>query len=132
VVREGLHIGIAQFAAFTRGIGNEFAPEGDMSLPVGTKALFGNPEGGVGLIRGGGALAWLPRLVGRSRALGIVLSADHIDADIAERCGWVNRERLSLGTAGMIGIVRETSGGSLLRRVCDAFFSEQERCDGKP
>ena len=73
-----------QFAAFARGIGNEFAPACDMSLPLGTKALFGNPEGGVGLIRGGGALAWLPRLVGRSRALGIVLSADHIDADIAE------------------------------------------------
>ena len=39
----------------------------------------------------GGALEWLPRLVGRSRALEIVLSADDFDADIAERYGWVNR-----------------------------------------
>jgi enoyl-CoA hydratase/carnithine racemase len=54
-------------------------------------ALFGNPEVGVGLIPGGGALEWLPRLVGRSRALEIVLSADDFDADIAERYGWVNR-----------------------------------------
>jgi enoyl-CoA hydratase/carnithine racemase len=46
---------------------------------------------GVGLIPGGGALEWLPRLVGRSRALEIVLSADDFDADIAERYGWVNR-----------------------------------------
>jgi enoyl-CoA hydratase/carnithine racemase len=54
-------------------------------------ALFGNPEIGVGLVPGGGALEWLPRLVGRSRALEIVLSADDFDADIAERYGWVNR-----------------------------------------
>jgi enoyl-CoA hydratase/carnithine racemase len=54
-------------------------------------ALFGNPEVGVGLIPGGGALEWLPRLVGRSRALEFVLSADDFDADIAERDGWVNR-----------------------------------------
>jgi len=45
----------------------------------------------VGLIPGGGALEWLPRLVGRSRALEFVLSADDFDADIAERYGWVNR-----------------------------------------
>ena len=54
-------------------------------------ALFGNPEVGVGLIPGGGALEWLPRLVGRSRALEFVLSADDFDADVAERYGWVNR-----------------------------------------
>jgi enoyl-CoA hydratase/carnithine racemase len=53
--------------------------------------VFGNPEVGVGLIPGGGALEWLPRLVGRSRALEIALSADDFDADIAERYGWVNR-----------------------------------------
>ena len=46
---------------------------------------------GVGLIPGGGALEWLPRLVGRSRALEFVLSADDFDADVAERYGWVNR-----------------------------------------
>ena len=53
--------------------------------------LFGNPEIGVGLVPDGGALEWLPRLVGRSRALEIVLSGDDFDADIAERYGWVNR-----------------------------------------
>ena len=46
---------------------------------------------GVGLVPGGGPLEWLPRLVGRSRALEIVLSGDDFDADIAERYGWVNR-----------------------------------------
>ena len=38
-----------------------------------------------------GALEWLPRLVGRSRALEIVLSGDDFDAYIADRYGWVNR-----------------------------------------
>ena len=46
---------------------------------------------GIGLVPGGGAMEWLPRLVGRSRALEIVLSGDDFDADIAERYGWVNR-----------------------------------------
>jgi enoyl-CoA hydratase/carnithine racemase len=54
-------------------------------------AIFGNPEVGVGLVPGGGAMEWLPRLVGRSRALEFVLSADDFDADVAERYGWVNR-----------------------------------------
>jgi enoyl-CoA hydratase/carnithine racemase len=54
-------------------------------------ALFGQPEIGGGVVPGGGALEWLPRLVGRSRALEIVLSGDDFDADIAERYGWVNR-----------------------------------------
>jgi len=54
-------------------------------------ALFGQPEIGVGLIPAGGALEWLPRLVGRSRALEIALSGDDFDADVAERYGWVNR-----------------------------------------
>jgi len=53
--------------------------------------VFGQPEIGVGLVPGGGALEWLPRLVGGSRTLEIVLSGDDFDADIAERYGWVNR-----------------------------------------
>jgi enoyl-CoA hydratase/carnithine racemase len=63
----------------------------DMRFASRQSALFGNPELGVGLVPGGGALEWLPRLVGRSRALEIVLSGDDFDADIAERYGWVNR-----------------------------------------
>ena len=75
----------------TRGIGNEFVLACDMRFASRQGALFGNPEVGVGLVPGGGALEWLPRLVGRSRALEIVLSGDDFDADVAERYGWVNR-----------------------------------------
>jgi Enoyl-CoA hydratase/isomerase len=77
-------------AGRTRGIGNEFILAGDMRFASRQTALFGNPEVGVGLVPGGGAMEWLPRLVGRSRALEIVLSGDDFNADIAERYGWVN------------------------------------------
>src|SRR6202453_45680 len=84
-------VSIAKIRGRTRGIGNEFVLACDMRFASRQSALFGNPEVGVGLVPGGGALEWLPRLVGRSRALEIVLSADDFDADIAERYGWVNR-----------------------------------------
>ena len=84
-------VSIAKIRGRTRGIGNEIVLACDMRFASRHNALFGNPEVGVGLIPGGGALEWLPRLVGRSRALEIVLSADDFDADIAERYGWVNR-----------------------------------------
>ena len=84
-------VSIAKIRGRSRGIGNEFVLACDMRFASRQNALFGNPEVGVGLIPGGGALEWLPRLVGRSRALEIVLSADDFDAEIAERYGWVNR-----------------------------------------
>jgi len=84
-------VSIAKIRGRTRGIGNEFVLACDMRFASRHNTLFGNPEVGVGLIPGGGALEWLPRVVGRSRALEIVLSGDDFDADIAERHGWVNR-----------------------------------------
>src|ERR1700720_3554263 len=84
-------VSIAKIRGRARGIGNEFVLACDMRFASRQSALFGNPEIGVGLVPGGGALEWLPRLVGRSRALEIVLSGDDFDADIADRYGWVNR-----------------------------------------
>jgi enoyl-CoA hydratase/carnithine racemase len=84
-------VSIAKIRGRTRGIGNEFVLACDMRFASQQSALFGNPEVGVGLVPGGGALEWLPRVVGRSRAMEIVLSGDDFDADTAERYGWVNR-----------------------------------------
>jgi enoyl-CoA hydratase/carnithine racemase len=81
-------VSIAKIRGRTRGIGNEFVLACDMRFASRKSALFGNPEVGVGLVPGGGALEWLPLLVGRSRALEIVLSGDDFDADIAECYGW--------------------------------------------
>ncbi|HLY77912.1 MAG TPA: enoyl-CoA hydratase/isomerase family protein [Caulobacteraceae bacterium] len=84
-------VSLAKVRGRARGIGNELLLACDMRFASRQTALFGQPEVGVGLVPGGGALEWLPRLVGRSRALEIALSADDFDADVAERYGWVNR-----------------------------------------
>lgn len=84
-------VSVAKIRGRTRGIGNEFVLACDMRFASRQNAIFGNPEVGVGLVPAGGALEWLPRVVGRSRALEIALSADDFDADVAERYGWVNR-----------------------------------------
>lgn len=74
-----------------RGGGSEFTLACDIRFASLEKAIFGQPEVGTGLIPGGGALERLPLLVGRSRAMEIVLGADDFSADIAERYGWINR-----------------------------------------
>jgi enoyl-CoA hydratase/carnithine racemase len=54
-------------------------------------AIFGQPETGFSLIPGAGGIQHLTRLMGRARALEVLLSADDYDADLAERYGWINR-----------------------------------------
>jgi enoyl-CoA hydratase/carnithine racemase len=84
-------VSIAVIRGRVRGGGSEFAMGCDLRFASREKAIFGQPEVGTGLIPGGGALERLPLLVGRSRALEIVLGADDFDADTAERYGWINR-----------------------------------------
>jgi enoyl-CoA hydratase/carnithine racemase len=55
------------------------------------KAVFAQPEVAVGIIPGGGGTQRLPRLVGRGRALEIILGGNDIDAATAEAWGYVNR-----------------------------------------
>ena len=54
-------------------------------------AIFGQFEPAFGLIPGGGAAQHLTRLMGRARALEVMLSAEDYDAELAERYGWINR-----------------------------------------
>jgi enoyl-CoA hydratase/carnithine racemase len=84
-------ISIAKIRGRARGVGNEFILACDLRFASRQNAIFANPEIGVGLVAGGGAMEWLPRIVGRSRALEIVLSGDDYGADMAERYGWINR-----------------------------------------
>jgi enoyl-CoA hydratase/carnithine racemase len=84
-------VSIAKIRGRARGVGSEFVLACDLRFASRQTAILSNPEVGVGLPPGGGALEWLPRLVGRARALEIVLSGDDFDADVAERYGWVNR-----------------------------------------
>ena len=71
-------VSIAAIRGCARGIGSEFALACDMRFASREKSLFGQPEVGAGVIPGAGGLEWLPRLVGRSRALEIALLSDEI------------------------------------------------------
>ena len=82
---------ICEIAGRTRGAGSEFTLACDMRFASRERAVFGQPEAGVGLTLGPGAMQHLSRLLGRGRALEVLLSSDDYDADLAERYGWVNR-----------------------------------------
>src|SRR6267143_5147449 len=84
-------LSIAVIRGRARGGGSEFALGCDVRFASRERAIFGQPEVGFGLIPGGGALERLPLLVGRSRAIEIILGGDDFDADTAERYGWINR-----------------------------------------
>jgi enoyl-CoA hydratase/carnithine racemase len=82
---------IAQIEGRVRGAGSEFVLACDMRFAAQGSAIFGQPETGFGLIPGGGAIQHLARLMGRGRALEVLLSAEDYDAQLAERYGWINR-----------------------------------------
>ena len=73
------------------GGGSELALSFDMRFAALGKAVFNQPEVALGILPGGSGTVRLPRLIGRSRALEAVLGCDDIDAETAERWGWVNR-----------------------------------------
>jgi enoyl-CoA hydratase/carnithine racemase len=74
-------LSIAVVRGRVRGGGSEFALGCDIRFASREKAIFGQPEVGIGLIPGGGALERLPLLVGRSRTLEIVMGASDFDAN---------------------------------------------------
>lgn len=81
---------IAVIAGRVGGGGSELALACDMRFAT-PDAIFSQPEVALGIIPGAGGTVRLPRLIGRSRALEVVLGCDDIDAATAERWGWVNR-----------------------------------------
>src|ERR1700739_3047385 len=71
--------------------GSETALPMDMCFAAVGKAVFGQPEVAVGLVPGGGSTQRLPRLVGRGRALEVLLGCEDFSAEMAERYGYINR-----------------------------------------
>lgn len=82
---------IAQIEGRVRGVGSEFVLACDMRFAARESAMFGQPEAGFGLIPGTGAVQHLTRLMGRGRAIEVLLGADDYDAQMAEHYGWINR-----------------------------------------
>src|SRR3989441_9254316 len=84
-------VSIAKIRGCARGVSSEFVLACDMRFASRENTRLGHPEVGVGLHPGGGGTERLPDLVGRGRALEIVLGANDFDGDTAERYGYVNR-----------------------------------------
>jgi len=82
---------IAQIEGRVRGAGSEFVLACDMRFAARETAVFAQIEPAFGLLPGGGAVQYLVRVMGRARALEVLLSADDYEAELAERYGWINR-----------------------------------------
>jgi enoyl-CoA hydratase/carnithine racemase len=100
-------VSIAQIEGRVRGAGSEFVLACDMRFAAQERAIFGQIEPAFGLLPGGGAIEYLVRLMGRGRALEVLLSADDYDADLAERYGWINR---AFPAAELGGFVQSLAG----------------------
>src|SRR6202046_2392012 len=84
-------VSIALIRGRATGNGSEITLACDMSFASHEKAIISQWEVGVGVVAGGGPMARLPQLIGRNRALEVLLSSEDIRADQAEAYGYVNR-----------------------------------------
>lgn len=84
-------VSIASIRGRATGVGSELALACDMRFASRERALLSQWEVGAGLVPGGGPMARLPRLIGRGRALEVLLGADDVDGALAELYGYVNR-----------------------------------------
>ena len=84
-------VSIAKIRGRATGVGSELALACDMRFASREKAILSQWEVGAGLVPGGGPMARLPRLIGRGRALEVLLGADDIDGELAAQYGYVNR-----------------------------------------
>ena len=82
---------IGQIEGRVGGGGAEIAMNFDMRFGVKDKTIFNQMEVPLGILPGGSGTQMLPRLVGRGRAMEIILGAGDIDAETAERWGLLNR-----------------------------------------
>jgi len=84
-------VSIALIRGRATGNGSEITLACDMSFASREKAIISQWEVGVGMVAGGGPMARLPQLIGRNRALEVLLSSEDIRGDQAEAYGYVNR-----------------------------------------
>src|SRR6476469_7107445 len=98
-------VSIAKIRGCVRGVSSEFVLACDMRFASRENTRLGQPEVGVGVHPGGGGAERLPHLVGRGRALEIVLGANDFDGDTAERYGYVNRALPDVELDGFVDVL---------------------------
>lgn len=84
-------VSIALIRGRATGNGSELALACDMSFMSRKNTVLSQWEAGVGMVPGGGPMARLPALIGRQRALEVLLCSEDIDGDLAQAYGYVNR-----------------------------------------
>jgi enoyl-CoA hydratase/carnithine racemase len=89
-------VSIAKIRGCVRGGSSEFVLACDMRFASHENTRLGQPEVAVGVHPGGGGTERLPHLVGRGRALEIILGGNDFDGETADRYGYVNRSLRSL------------------------------------
>ena len=114
-------VSIAKIRGRATGCGSELALACDMRFASHEKTIMGHFEVGAGIVPGGAPMARLPRLMGRGRALEVLMGADDIPGDLVERYGYVNR---SLPDAELDAFV-----DSLAKRI--ASFDKQALSETK-
>ena len=114
-------VSIALIRGRATGMGSELALACDMRFASREKAILSQFEVGAGLVPGGAVMARMSRLMGRGRTLEVILSADDVPGDLAERYGYINR---SLPDAELDGFV-----DALATRI--ASFDKQVLMDTK-
>ena len=114
-------VSIASIRGRATGVGSELALASDMRFASREKAMLSQFEIGAGFAPGGGPMARLPRLMGRGRALEVLMTGTYLDGELAERYGYVNR---SLPDAKLDGFV-----DGMARRI--AGFDKQTIADIK-
>jgi enoyl-CoA hydratase/carnithine racemase len=114
-------VSIASIRGRATGVGSELALACDMRFASREKAVLSQWEVGAGLVPGGGPMARLPRLIGRGRALEVLLTANDIHGELAERYGYVNRSILDSALDGFVD--------ALARRI--ASFDKQAIAETK-
>lgn len=82
---------IAKIAGRVGGGGSEVAAACDMRFGALGRTVVNQMEVALGILPGGGGTQRLPRLLGRGRALELILGCDDVDAATAERWGYLNR-----------------------------------------
>ncbi|MDB5969950.1 MAG: paaG6 [Hydrocarboniphaga sp.] len=131
-------LSIAQIEGRTRGGGSEFVLGLDMRFAALGKTVLSQPEAALGLMPGGGATQRLPPLIGRARALEVMLGCDDLSAEDAERWGYINRAlpadqlqdfvrtlayRVASYPAGVIAAIKQAV--DLDNRVADGLLAEE-------
>lgn len=102
---------IAQIEGRVRSAGSEFVLGCDMRFAARESAIFCQFEPALGELPGGGAAQHLTRLMGRSRALEVMLSAEDYDAELAERYGWINRALPAAELGDFVGALAQRIAG---------------------